>query len=96
MGKYEITKMLTISTEHITPETAEKLNKEPDANNMSLCVYEKAEFGWFIHIPEDMDDCEQVPDDLRRCIEFADEQGCEWLCIDCDGETVDELPLHEW
>lgn len=35
-------------------------------------------------------------DDLRACIEFAVESGCQWLCFDRDGLVMKELPMYEW
>ena len=105
----EIAKMLTISTAHITKETADKLNyeyedvTEEDYYQNSFCfntgitIYLKDVFGWFICIPDaTILDESAIPDDLRDCLSFALKNGCDWLCLDCDGETVDELPTFEW
>jgi len=91
----EITKMLTISTAHITKETADLLNIEPDNDNMQLSVYNKADFGWFIYVNIDLDN-RNIPDDLRRCLDLAKDNDCNWLCLDCDGEVVDGLDVYEW
>ena len=29
-------------------------------------------------------------------IELARQNGCRWLCLDCDGEIVPELPTYDW
>lgn len=48
--KYEITKMLTLSTAHITEETTVMLERDVKygTNNIPLAVFNKAEFGWFV------------------------------------------------
>ena len=91
----DITKMLTISTAHITEETATKLDLEPNTDDMQLSVYLKADYGWLIWANKDLDNC-NAPDDLRKCLELAKANDCEWLCLDCDGEIVDGLVAYEW
>ena len=90
----EISKMLTISTAHISEETARLLDIEPDNDNMQLTVYNKADFGWFVYVSEYFEDCD-IPDDLRKCLELAKENNCTWLCLDCDAEIVDGLDFYE-
>lgn len=91
----EISKMLTISTAHITMETARELNIESNTNNMQLSVYKKSDYGWFIYVNDDLDN-RTIPDDLLKCLEFAKDLGCEWLCLDCDGEVLEYLYTYEW
>lgn len=43
----DITKVLTISTVHITGETDRKLQDESEVNNMYISVYDKAEQEYF-------------------------------------------------
>lgn len=102
----EICKMLTLSTAHITKETADKLNHDckpvapEDYNLHSFCwdlaisCYPKNEYGWFLWI--DLADLETAPEDLRRCINLALDNDCEWLCIDRDGPIEESLPTYEW
>ena len=33
---------------------------------------------------------------LKDCMRFARKNGCDLLCLDCDGPVVDDLPLYEW
>lgn len=94
----EICKMLTLSTAHITKETANTL-KERSAHwaDYDLVIYDKDTFGWWIHISEEgTEDLHSVPADLVACINFALDNGCEWLCIDCDGPIEESLPIYEW
>ncbi len=93
--KHDITQMCTISTVHITQSTAKRLQNEPDLNYMNLSIYEY-EFGWFIWI-QDVDRILNsdisIPDDLKACIEFAAEQNCQWLRLDCDGPEIPQLEI---
>lgn len=91
----EIDKMLTISTGHITEKTVCKLDIEAEVNVMYLCVYKKADFGWFVYVPEDLEDISyDIPNDLMECLLFAKENDCAWLCLDCDGEEIEELKTY--
>ena len=91
----EITKMLTLSTAHITEDTNRLLANEPYTDGMQLSVFTKADFGWFIYINDDFEN-RSIPDDLRACLELAKKNECKWLCLDCDGDVVDELEEYEW
>lgn len=91
-----ITKCMEISTNHITEDTANKLRDIDTRGNIALSIYDKEEFGWWIFIDYRMKRNDSIPDDLWRCIQYAQENGCNWLCLDCDAEVVDELPSYDW
>lgn len=95
-----ISKMLTISTAHISQDTAALLHMaciQCDLDETNLCVYDKTGFGWFVYAPSDIDDPNGVvPDDLLDCLSVAKKCGCEWLCLDRDGETIIELRRFCW
>lgn len=80
----EITKMLVISTGHLTEETC----------NSGKIGYEKGEYGVFVWVPPEVD--EDAPQDLRVCHHLARINDCDWLMFDRDADTVDELPLYDW
>lgn len=96
----EIAKTLTLSTCHISEDTAESLSNDPDDNNLGLCVYEKAEYGWYITIDNDtlntIETNDTFPEDLKRIITLADSLGCRTVCLDCDGPECDFLPKYDW
>ena len=98
--KLEITKMLTLSTAHITEETAVMLEREVKyaVNNIPLSIYNAADFGWFICLSSysEMLDGIMLPEDLKACCYLAKENECEWLCLDCDGLIVPDLPTYNW
>lgn len=93
----EIHKMLTLSTSHISKETAQLF----DAFELpfDLCIYDKRagldHYGWFLtdwSLSQGMN----IPHDLFACFRVAEENGCDWLCLDCDGEVLKHLPVYEW
>lgn len=98
----EIKKMLTISTAHITDETADLL----DANQLNVVMYNKGEFGWFIHLDEDnlsnyYDSNDKasyfyIPEELLKLMKFAQDLGCKWLCLDRDGEELEYFETFDW
>lgn len=100
----EISKMLTISTAHITKETAEFIDNVCEDGGLSkLIVYDKVakyidcteEYGWFIYCNVDLPDL-NVPKDLLKVMCFTRDSNCDWLCLDRDGEVIDELDEYEW
>lgn len=100
LKKYEpeISKVLTLSTAHITEKTAELLDKEPDSNYLGLCVYPKSEYGYYIEIGEYLDQSlkNHIPEDLFIVLAFANSMDCSILCLDCDAVECPFLPTYDW
>ncbi len=103
MSQLEISKMLTLSTTHLRASTCVKL--EARSIDGVIC-YTKGDYGWFIWVPEPGIDRENncpapprylsdVPGELQVALEFGREHGCEWVCFDTDGETVEGLVIYE-
>lgn len=96
----EINKMLTISTAHIKPSTAKMLDEEANVGELGLTVYPKgpaeAPFGYFIYINPDESVSQTLPEELSNALVFATEHGCNILCLDGDGEIIEELPTFDW
>lgn len=92
MERMEISKMLILSTAHITEKTAKELDYAIGRidSGVDLCVYEKKDYGYFVHIPDDWDE-RIIPSDLVDCLRLAVNDGCEWLCLDRDGEITSLL-----
>ena len=93
----EITCMLTLSTSHISKETAARLD-DPDGFSLEcwLSIYNTQDYGWWIFVDSANVYAEDMPDDLKACILLADANACEWLCLDCDGEILETLPTYDW
>lgn len=89
----DITRCLTISISHISDRTSQMLATESNMNRMGLSVYTKGDYGYWIYTGSVYGD---VPDDLMGCINLAIKYECEWLCLDSDGEEVEDLPTYEW
>lgn len=93
----DITKCLTVSTAHVSEQTAAKLKYEPTMNQLWISVYEKGEYGFWIYVPEYLPEMAvNIPEDLFRCLSLAQRNGCEWLCLDCDGEVLESLAVYDW
>ena len=102
----DISKMLTISTRHISEKTYELLRT--DARTWAVkdfvVTYAKKSIleysGFWILVPDDYEECRKhggykdVPDDLHECLLLAIREGCEWLCLDNDGEVLEELKTY--
>lgn len=83
---YEIHTMLTISTGHVSLETAKYLDEgEFGAFNRK--------YGWVVPIVEGRDG---LPEDLAACLAFASKLGATFVMFDSDGDKLDELPEFEW
>lgn len=94
-NKYDITKMITISTAHIKESTTSFLEE------ILLFPVYKFDYFYIIWIDDDMEPYlkpfkNAIPNDLWGCIMFAHNLGCQWLRLDRDGEIMDELPIYEW
>lgn len=90
----DIQKMLTVSTSHICERTYNLLKVEPNENNLCLSVYEKADFGFYIPITNQIE-MEHLPEDLKRLIQLTKDLNCDVLCLDCDAEIIRYLPTYD-
>lgn len=84
----EISKIISISTAHITEQTADLLIK----GELEPVVYPKDGCGWFIFVNPD----DKVPDDLCTLMEFARRHNCAWIDMDSTGAVIPFLPTYEW
>ena len=93
----EISKMLTLSTAHVTKFTADMFHYNVHKSVLPV-YYSKGEYGWLVHIHELDDDMSvlQYPTDIQELIAYARSLGCEWLCLDQDGPINPNLPSWEW
>lgn len=95
----DITRCLTISLHHISDETYELLKTEPTTNKFGLSVYRKADFGFWVYVPDELEEYfdggKNIPEDLWNCMLLAEEHFCNWLCLDDMGPEVEGLTLYE-
>lgn len=91
----EITSMLTLSTSHLYPNTADILEKGEKIPG--VVIYRKDDYGWFLYLSNvELGNLTDMPDDLSNIILFAFKHKCSWLCLDRDGDTTDKLEQYEW
>lgn len=88
----EISSVLTLSSAHIKEETAKLLDKDATG----LIVYPKEKYGWFILTCNWEEYEETIPDDLKKCVAFAANKGCDLLCLDGDGPVIKDIPAYPW
>ena len=98
----EISKMLTLSTDHLMDSTIIILEDmcESGEGFGQFSVYPKEEFGWFIYPAVNKfqfkeEQMSSLPEDLTACFALARDLGIDILCFDCDVEEVEYLPKYE-
>lgn len=102
IGKLEVSKMLTVSTAHVTESTFEALMSDSTQNEIGLPIYSKStpdngeNFGLYVYITEDCLDWDHMPGDLKPLIKLSQKTGCSVLCLDSDGPEVKGLPVYDW
>lgn len=87
-------KMLDASTAHLSPQTRQRLEH---FDLEGVLFYPKGPWGWFVNVPTREDGLvvgEEVPADLKACIEFAQTLEKEWIMFDCDGNVMQDLPTY--
>lgn len=100
-NKLEITKMLTVSSAHVTQETFDRLVMDNENNKIGLPVYTKnisnnsENYGLYIYINPDINRG-IVPSDLMPLIDLAVNNDCDILCLDGDGPELTDYPVFKW
>lgn len=84
--------VLSLSTGHLSEETTRMLDNTP--LNRWPTSGGRTEFGYYIHIPEDLD--QSLPHDIRKCSAYGKAHGCEYLFFDRDSDLLADLPVHRW
>ena len=93
IGKY-----LDLSVAHFTCETLERLY---DGEIDSVITYPKTDkdteitCGAFVHVPDEFDEEEDLPEDLSKVFAYARGMDCYWLQIDQDADIIPELPRYD-
>ncbi len=88
----EISRTLTISTVHISQETARLM----DMDAISMGFYSKGESGYHILTVGLENYAGDMPEDMKACVKFAADNNCDWLCLDADGQEVKGLSTYQW
>lgn len=92
-------KCLDVSTLHLHDELCNL-----PAHRWPIMAYEALEYGFIVHVPEEWDDVEhmfpsEISNDaverLRSILDFARENGLEWVAFDIDAPVYDQFPKYE-
>jgi hypothetical protein len=92
----EIAKMLVLSTAHLDEDTALRMTKRLLPTGTALIYFDKSEYGWFVHVSEEIADREANALSLANCLDYAARLGCQWIMFDRDGDTIPELTTYSW
>lgn len=92
--------MMCLSTACVSETTADMLNESAFTDNKlsdELVIHMKGIYGWFVYVPDDVSSLD-IPDDLKKCLEVASNNNCNWLAFDRDVEfdEKDGLKEHKW
>lgn len=80
-----------ISTAHLPPETLEYLTTRTSPYDMIRLLHPCGVILFVASVPP-----KSLPEDLRTCVEWAQDSRYEWLRFDNNGTTIDGLPIYEW
>ena len=86
----EISKMLTLSTAHISAETGRML----EAGDSPFVIAYGYEYGWFVPVTESA--CTCAEESLTDCFKLAHDNDCTWIRFDCDGPEEVGLKTYDW
>ena len=99
--KYEIEKVLVLSTGHITEKDAGTLDKIIDEVQPGPIVY-GFPYGYYIYVgsevKEKIKDAKKAGLSKYFCNLFAiaHSLNCQYIKLDADGPAMDNLPLFNW
>lgn len=105
----EIAKTLVLSTGHVTEQDM-NLFKDPESypytnyeTGYGVMIYLVTDIVIpveqsvaFICDGHDTEKLLAFSRDFRRLLKLAQDNDCQWLHLDCDGNIYEELPQHEW
>lgn len=100
--------VVVLSTGHVTKGTADSLDeiiKLRFAGTQSqvgigdwrywVIAERWAEYGWWVWAGIE-DGRDELPADLRACLDYGRDHGARWVMFDCDGPLEPELTRYEW
>ena len=91
-----IAKYLDCSSTHITEQT---FNQLVDEEIISVTSHKKETdgilYGVFVHVPDKLDQEDDVPDDLADMFDYARAMDCYWIIFDVEGEIIDTLHVYD-
>ena len=99
--KFEFEKNLVVSTEHISEEDNDLLDKLETSGAALYNLIEKFKFGWRIHVGSEPQStinyiAKHFSPGLLSLIVIAYSQNCKWLVLDRDGPSDPNLLTYNW
>lgn len=96
--KYEIQKIVVFSTTHITEGDNNRLEYEATfKNESSSLIVDKFEYGYYIHIPSEFSELIHIHSEaLQNLLMIAKDIGCQYLKLDRDGQTYENIETYDW
>lgn len=97
-----VSRLLTISTSHVTHDTFEAMSLDGVKNEIMLPIYSKTapgngeDYGLFVYLEPGLINWKKIPEDLAPVLKFCLKNNCDVLCLDSDGMELEELPVYEW
>lgn len=91
---FEIHRTLTLSTGHISEETAKLLSNNTD--EIDYLVF-KNDSGFMISVTEDTEG-DSIPDDIKKLMQLAKKCKCDMIHLDSDGPDMSAhgLTVYNW
>lgn len=92
----EIAETLVLSTGHISFQTSAWLDRvllSPDDSPIRGGDY--GGVGWFLYAHE-VTAGGNIPADLMKVFDFANANGCDYILLDADALTVENLEVFKW
>ena len=104
MPGYEIQRVFTVSTAHITAEDNEKLEAETARDDVPALIVDSFKYGFYIYVnldpkedkPEEDELNWDFSDALKKLIQLARKLKCNYIKLDRDGETYSDLETFDW
>ena len=91
-----VKKVLYISIDYLSMDTADMMAREPEENNMGLTVY-NYEFGYILQMPKERimrtANRSSFPKDLRACMTVAENRECDAVVFDEIADKDDEVDM---
>ncbi len=91
-----IFKGLDLNVTHILPSTERWIRE--NMNNLDFPIYiTENGYGYIVWVYSCNDEevLQEIPDDLRTCIQYAIEKDCRIINLDAGGEFCEDLPRYE-
>jgi hypothetical protein len=91
-----ISRLLVVSTAHLTPQTLARLNDIIDPNCLPFAGGISSD-GWFAYAHDENVGVgeDEIPEDLWGLMVYARSQDCDYLRIDPDACTIPGLPTYD-